>query len=162
MDDEVSADEENAAPGSRDEVGAGESGAPERLSRDIDPAVLELDAVFDVLAHPRRRYLLYALATDGEWTLRELATKLAAWEEDVDEAEVTDHVRDRVYVSLYHSHVPKLVDEGMVRFDEDGERLSPAEHAEQVQAALAGAGGSLDDRRERHAEREYVEGDDRE
>ncbi|MFB6135583.1 MAG: hypothetical protein ABEJ04_02385 [Halobacteriaceae archaeon] len=145
---------------SDDEVSAGGDETASQPPPRIDPAVLELDHVFDVLAHPRRRYLLYALATDGEWTLRELATKLAAWEEDVDEAAVSDHVRDRVYVSLYHSHVPKLVDEGMVRFDEESERLSPAEHAGQVQAVLAGAGGSADSRQEQHAGRGYQTEDD--
>lgn len=121
----------------------------------IDPAVLELDHVFEVLDHPRRRYLLYALATDEEWTLTELATKLAAWENDVDEADVDDATRDQVYVSLYHAHVPKLVEKGALRFDADEERIAPGEHAEQILAVLEGAGASLDQRQEAHAREEY-------
>jgi hypothetical protein len=121
----------------------------------IDPAVLELDHVFEVLDHPRRRYLLYALAADDEWTLTELATKLAAWENDVDEADIDGATRDQVYVSLYHAHVPKLVEEGAVRFDADEERITPGEHTEQITTALEGAGASLEQRREAHAREEY-------
>ncbi len=121
----------------------------------IDPAVLELDHVFSVLSHPRRRYLMYALAENPEWTLTELATKLTAWETDVDEAAVGPHARDQTYVTLYHTHVPKLVDEGVVEFDSETETIARADHADQVFAVLAGAGSSLDFAQERHASRAY-------
>jgi hypothetical protein len=126
----------------------------------IDPGVLDLDHVFEVLDHPRRRYLLYALATDDEWSLSELATKLAAWEGEVDERAVHEDVRDRAYVSLWHAHVPKLVEHGVVEFDEETERLRRGDHATQVFAALGGAGASLDSRQEQHAGREYEDGDE--
>ncbi|QZP39557.1 DUF7344 domain-containing protein [Halobaculum magnesiiphilum] len=121
----------------------------------IDPAILELDHVFSALSNPRRRYVMYALAENSEWILDALATKLAAWEEDVDEATVDANRRDRVYVSLYHTHVPKLVDEDIVAFDSETETITRAEHAEQVLAMLAGAGGSLDHAQEHHAGRAY-------
>ncbi|MFB6107605.1 MAG: hypothetical protein ABEJ82_02040 [Haloplanus sp.] len=111
--------------------------------------------MFGALDHPRRRYLLYSLATDGAWTLRELATKLVGWEQDVDENAVHEDQCDRMYVSLYH--VPKLVEYGVVRFDEETETISQASHAEQVFAALDGIGGSLDSLQEQHAGHEYEE-----
>lgn len=122
----------------------------------IDPAVLDLDPVFEVLDHPRRRYLLYALATDSTWTLRELATKLVAWEQDIDETAVHEDQRDRMYVSLYHAHVPKLVEYDVIRFDEEAETIAPAPHAEQVFTVLEGAGASLDSLQEHHAGRAYA------
>lgn len=121
----------------------------------IDPSVLELDHVFGVLDHPRRRYLLYAMATDDQWTLRELATKLVAWEQDLDEEAVDEDQCDRMYVSLYHVHVPRLVEHGVVGFDEETETISRADHTEQVFAVLEGAGASLDSLQEQHAGRTY-------
>jgi hypothetical protein len=98
----------------------------------IDPAVLDLDHVFGVLDHPRRRYLLYALAT-----------KLVAWEQGVDETAVSEDDRDRTYASIYHAHVPKLVEYGVSRFDEPTERIGPSDNTAQVFAVLEGAGNAL-------------------
>ncbi|WP_255151565.1 DUF7344 domain-containing protein [Halorarius halobius] len=122
---------------------------------DIDPAVLELDHVFSVLGHPRRRYLMYALAENPEWTLEDLATKLTAWEQDLDETRVSEYRRDQTYVSLYHTHVPKLVDEGVVEFDSETETIRRGPNDKQVFAVLAGAGHGLDHAQEQHASRSY-------
>lgn len=40
--------------------------------------VLEIEAVYEALGHPRRRYLCYTLFEDTEWSLAELASKVAA------------------------------------------------------------------------------------
>lgn len=103
------------------------------------------------MGHPRRRYLCYTLYENDEWTLPELAEKIAAWENDVPVAAVTeDQLRD-VYVSLYHAHVPKLVEIGVITFDEKRELIRADQHAEQVLAALEGIGGSVDSNQEVHA-----------
>lgn len=113
--------------------------------------ILVLDHVYEALGHPRRRYLCYTLLEDTKWALTDLATKIAAWENDISEHAVTNHQRERVYVSLYHAHVPKLVDEGVITFDHVTEMITPAENAEQVLAALKGMGASLDSDQETHA-----------
>lgn len=115
---------------------------------------LELDHVYEALANPRRRYLCYTLLEEDEWSLTELATKIAAWEGGVPEHAVTEHQRDRVYVALYHAHVPKLVDEGIIAFDELTETVTPAENAAQVLAALEAIEASLDTEQETQARSE--------
>lgn len=80
-----------------------------------------------------------------------MATKIAAWEHHVPEHAVTEDQREEVYVALYHAHVPKLVDEGVITFDEATETITTAEHAEQVLTALEGMGASLDANQETHA-----------
>ena len=115
------------------------------------PGILELDHVYQALAHPRRRYLCYTLLEDDEWFLTELAGKIAAWERDASEDAVDECDRERVLVSLYHAHVPKLVDDDIVVFDDTSETIRSAENAEQVLAALEAMGESLDGRRESHA-----------
>ncbi|WP_135851944.1 DUF7344 domain-containing protein [Halorussus salinus] len=115
-------------------------------------SVLELDDVFAALNNPRRRYLVYTLVEGSdEETLTELATKIAAWEDDVSTDEVTDERRKRVQASLYHSHVPKLADLGVLSYDADKEVIVRAENTEQVEAVLHGAGTELDARQEAHA-----------
>lgn len=131
---------------------------PATAQHAIHPAVLELQHVFEVVRHPRRRYLLYALAETPEWTLTELATKLVAWEQDIGEGAVDAQQRDRMYVSLYHTHVPKLVDEGVVAFDPETETIERGPHAEQVVAVVAGAGSSRNHAQEQHASRPYPGG----
>jgi hypothetical protein len=121
------------------------------------PEILELDAVYEALGHPRRRYLCYTLLESTEWSLTELATKMAAWERGAPEHAVTAEERERMYVSLYHAHVPKLVDDGVVAFDEATGRITAAEHADQVLAALEGMGASLDADQETHARGEMDE-----
>lgn len=114
---------------------------------------LGLDPVFSALGHPRRRYLLYTLVENGnEATLTDLATKLAAWEEDIPVANVSDAQRDHMYVSLYHAHVPHLRASGIVDYKEgNDEILVRAQHTDQVQAVLDRTGASDDARQERHA-----------
>ncbi len=122
------------------------------------PSVLEMDHAFDALAHPRRRYLLYTLRTDGTRTLWGLAKRIAAWEEDIPEETVDAGRTERVYVSLYHNHVPKLVDDGIVAFSDADETIEPASNAESVLAILDTIGGYEDTRQEDHAREEHGEG----
>ena len=126
--------------------------------RQLPPrGILDIEPVYEALGHSRRRYLCYTLLEDTEWSLADLATKIAAWENDVPDQAVTEDQREDVYVSLYHAHVPKLVDEGVVTFDDVTETITTAEHAEQVLAALEGIGASLDSNQEHHAREEMDE-----
>lgn len=122
--------------------------------------ILELDHIYEALAHPHRRYLCYSLLEDSQWTLTDLATKIAAWENDIPDHAVTERQRERVHISLYHSHVPQLVDTDVITFDTATETIAPAENAEQVLAALEGMGAGLDSMQETHA-RDDMEGDER-
>lgn len=157
MTDEPPDGDDNAADSRRTETAAGED-----VSRGLPASVLELDEVFAALGHARRRYLLYTLV-DGssEETLPELAVKIAAWEQDKSISEVTDEERRRVHISLYHSHIPKLVDLDVLEYDEGENVIVRALNTEQVQAVLEGAGAELDDRQEKHAQRKRTgESDD--
>ncbi|MFC7137966.1 hypothetical protein ACFQRB_18990 [Halobaculum litoreum] len=65
---------------------------------------------------------------------------------------------ERVYVSLYHNHVPKLVSDGIIVFSEAEETIEPAPNAEDVLAVLDQIGGYEDARQEDHASEEHGEG----
>lgn len=124
--------------------------APPTPQEAIPEGILDLDHVYDALAHPRRRYLCYSLLERERWSLADLATGTVAWERDVPEAAVDDDERERAYVSLYHAHVPKLVDLDVLAFDRPTETVSAARNAEPVLDALEGIGAVLDDYRDAH------------
>lgn len=105
--------------------------------------ILSLDYVYEALAHPRRRYLCYTLCDDIPRSLTDLATKIAAFENDSSEHAITASQRERVYVSLYHTHVPKLAADSVLTFDPEMETIGAAEHTEQVLTALEGMSASL-------------------
>jgi hypothetical protein len=61
------------------------------------------------------------------------------------------HPRRRYLCYTLHAHVPKLVELGVIRFDEDEETIDAAETATQVLRALEGMGATLDSNQEAHA-----------
>lgn len=84
---------------------------------DID---LDVGALFDVLSSPRRRYVLANLQhCDQPTSLDELARDVCAWELGCDPGDVPDGRDEPVRVSLYHSHVPRMVDAGLLAYDGD-------------------------------------------
>lgn len=77
------------------------------------------------LAHQQRRRVLGILqAADAPLGLADLAVELARRDDEEDVWERAEHHR----LKLYHRHVPKLEDVGLVEFDEERRAvsLSPA------------------------------------
>ena len=61
---------------------------------------------------------------------------------------MTDEESRQVHLSLYHSHVPKLADLGIVEYQQAGDIIVRSRNTEQVQAVLDGVGAEFDqDRR---------------
>ncbi|WP_327054193.1 DUF7344 domain-containing protein [Halomicrococcus gelatinilyticus] len=80
---------------------------------------LSQDDVFHLLQTPRRRYVLrYLKEHEGPAEMREIAEQVAAWENDTTVAALTSDERQRVYIPLYQSHLPKLDEEGVVEYDQ--------------------------------------------
>ncbi|SFR36606.1 DUF7344 domain-containing protein [Halogeometricum limi] len=84
---------------------------------------LSKDELFRILSNSRRRYIIYYLHEAGdEMSLKQLAAQIAAVENGTSVDEVTDEERQRVYISLYQTHLPKLEEAGIVSYD-DEERI---------------------------------------
>ncbi len=90
-----------------------------------------LDAVFGALATERRRSVVRCLDEHGSpLALDVLAELLADAERSATAADPDPTVADEIYTSLYHVHVPKLVDAGIVEYDRQGDTVERAENTE--------------------------------
>lgn len=126
--------------------------------RSLPEGVVEGDHSYEILAQPRRRYGCYSLREDTQWSLTDVATKVAAWENDLPEHAVTDRQRGGMAVSLYHAHAPKFVEDGIIAFDDVAETITVDKNAKQVVAPVEGVGASFDGDQEIHAQGDIHDG----
>jgi len=100
---------------------------------------LSKDDVYDLLSNARRRFVLsYLRRADGPVTMSDLAEAVAAWENDVTVDDLTDRQRKRVYVSLHQTHLPKLDDASLVRYDQDAGEVQATENIQSINTYLPG------------------------
>jgi DNA-binding transcriptional ArsR family regulator len=98
---------------------------------------LSRNLVFDLLSSPRRRMVLSFLRRDRDpCSVTELAEEIASLEYDRPVEDLSRQQRKRVYVSLYQTHVPKLADAGVIRYDEDASEVSLTRLAHRMDAYL--------------------------
>ena len=84
------------------------------------------DELFELLANRRRRYLIELLAGGtGRSDIGTMATRIAARENGVDVAAVTNEERKRVYTALQQSHLPKMDAAGIIEFDKQRGEITP-------------------------------------
>jgi hypothetical protein len=90
-----------------------ESGGSSNLSR---------DQIFEILSNQRRRWVLHVLKQrDSDGTeIRELSTRIAAWETEKSTDLVTSAERKRVYTSLHQFHLPKMSKNRIIEYDPQG------------------------------------------
>lgn len=78
-----------------------------------------LDDVFGAFAHRYRRDTLLVLAEhDTSLTLVDLANEIARREQDMSVDEISEETIETVHLSLFHRHVPKLAEAGLVEYDQ--------------------------------------------
>ena len=91
------------------------------------------EALIELLANARRRYLWQHLRREGgEVSLQAASRLIAARELDKPPSAVTYDERKSVYTSLLQFHCPKMADAGLVEFDRRAARVAPSENAELV------------------------------
>ena len=93
--------------------------ATEQVPEPSPEPELSQDDVFHLLQTPRRRYVLrYLKEREGPVEMRDIAEQVAAWENGTTVEALTSDERQRVYIPLYQSHLPKLDEEGVVEYDQ--------------------------------------------
>lgn len=100
------------ADAERSSTGETDSETPSRASR------LSKDDTFHILQNERRRRVLQYLSdTESAVDMRDIAEQVAAWEHDTTVQQLTSDQRQRVYIALYQSHLPKLADFGLITYN---------------------------------------------
>lgn len=95
------------------------------------------DDVFDALADERRRLVLWCLQTyETPMELIEIAEEIVVLETGTEEADGPDVDLETVHTSLYHVHVPKLADAGIVEYDRDRDVVTLLESVERHESVL--------------------------
>jgi DNA-binding transcriptional ArsR family regulator len=89
---------------------------PERL-HELEPQ--EVDEVFDLLRHARRRYLLDALAGREGRDLDDVVGAVVERESASRGLGPGIDRRDQVRLTMFHSHLPKLEEAGVVSCDHE-------------------------------------------
>lgn len=88
--------------------------------------VSSLDHVFDVLTVEHRRLIVERLADENrEVAFETLVTGVAAEHSGIDPASLGDGDREPTRIALYHTHLPKLVDAGVIEFDRESGTVAP-------------------------------------
>lgn len=102
-----------------------------------DSGTLSQDTAFDLLSNARRRLVLsYLKEEGGPVSIGELATKIAAMENEIPAEELDSQQRKRTYVSLYQTHIPKLAKAGAIEYDTEAGEVDLAAGADVVTSYL--------------------------
>lgn len=108
-----------------------------KLRNKDKPEGLSKDKIFHILQTQRRRYALrYLKDKDGEVKMRDLAEQVAAWENDTTLQALASNERQRVYIALYQSHLPKLDEEGIIKYNQNRGLIERGPLAEQFDPYL--------------------------
>ncbi|MFC6764880.1 DUF7344 domain-containing protein [Natrinema soli] len=124
------------------------SGRHNDLQADQSPA-LSQDEIFHILQVSRRRETLnYLLEKDGPVKMRDIAEYIAANEHNTTVEGLTSRQRQRVYIPLYQSHLPKLDTKGIIDYEQSRGIVRLAERFDLFRPYLElDLGSSSDERR---------------
>ena len=106
------------------------------VESEIDDPAVSLTALFDALGDVRRRYALTTLLTHGDLPLPDLADEVAVAEREAALSQIDPDDVLQVYLSLYHTHVPKLTDVGLVEYDQERDFVALTDTACAVESTV--------------------------
>ncbi|MFC4552054.1 MULTISPECIES: DUF7344 domain-containing protein [Halorussus] len=122
------------------------SDEPATSSKSETTEELSVDQVFHLLQTERRRNALKYLARhDGPVEMRDMAEQVAAWEYDTTVEGLTSDQRQRVYIGLYQTHLPKLDEAGVVEYNQSRGIVERTPAASQFDRYLDDAPGGADE-----------------
>lgn len=113
-----------------------------------DTPDLDEDEVFHLLQNERRRRVLAYLREhdDGEGVdMRDVVDAIAAEEHDTTVQALRSKERQRVYIALYQSHLPKLDDANVIEYDQRRGWVSRTETTPDVERYLENGTETEDD-----------------
>lgn len=114
----------------------GQTSTATELGHD-DSGSISID-VISLLGDGRRRKVLECLADDPqEMPLADLAEDIAMDEHEPPRSELPADTIQRIATSLYHVHIPQLVDAGVVEYDMERDMVRPSGRTDRIERALS-------------------------
>lgn len=92
----------------------------------------ERDSLFEVLGHARRRHTMRVLKEHESVALADVADEISVQEAGRSIGQIDPEAVQEVYLSLYHVHVPKLVNADLVVYDEEHDLLNLTDRGRDV------------------------------
>lgn len=93
-----------------------------------------VNTVLELFSHPRRRSVLRGLRMhENPMALADLADEVAIQENEPPLPEISTEEVKRIYLTLYHTHVPKLADEQFIQYDQERDSVALAERSEDIE-----------------------------
>ena len=100
---------------------------------EYDPDDLAKDDAFELATEEHRRTLIRVFLQDtGEYSVRDLAREVVAREANVAPEAVDEDAYEQMYLSLFHTDLPKLAEENVVEFDPDEGTVAPGENIDDL------------------------------
>lgn len=116
-----------------------------RRPKSHEPPLNE-ENLFDVLSSSRRRHVLCVLHRLGALELVTITEEVAAMEIGSTVDEVDPNEQKRVYISCYQTHVPRLVETGLVEFSRETGLVEPTSQFRDVERYLGWRSNTVPDR----------------
>lgn len=105
---------------------------------------LSPDDLFELLSHHRRRYVIECLDRYGSpMSLPDLADECIVMEHQTALDDIPAETVKRMYMSLYHCHIPKLEKDNAVEYDQESDSVAVGPTATQLESHLTLARSSL-------------------
>ncbi|MDJ1430879.1 hypothetical protein [Halostagnicola sp. A-GB9-2] len=93
--------------------------SPSSASQTDTSIALSRDDIFHLLQTSRRRETIrYLLEKNGPVKMRDVAEHVSAREHETTVQQLSSKQRQRVYIPLYQSHLPKLDKKGVIEYDQ--------------------------------------------
>lgn len=100
------------------------------------PELTQTEA-FDILSSDRRRHTLHFLLSHKDGAeIGELSRQIAAWENGESVDQVTADQRRRVYVSLHQTHLPRMDEAGILRYENSRDTIELTERGESLRVYM--------------------------
>jgi len=97
----------------------------------------ELGELFFALSHVERRRALQCLWNHGtELTLADVAEEVTAREAKTSIQNTDPETVTRTYLSLYHSHIPRLEEAGLVAYDQENDLVVATSDRDDVRSSI--------------------------
>ncbi|WP_198662093.1 DUF7344 domain-containing protein [Halorussus litoreus] len=121
-----------------DSTPSAESGELRAAVEDVAAADLpvELDALFELLSNARRRHAFRTLLAHEEASLADLADDVAVAERNRRLSRIDPDDVLEVYLSLYHTHVPKLTGIGVARYDQELDLVALTDEGRRLESVV--------------------------